>query len=323
MIGRRILVSVLALAMLTALVVELGKAQGSSLSEQVQAGETEDLAQEVGGYIPVQGQVADANGHLLDGDYNITFRLYDDPVAGAWLCSYTEVVPVTNGLFTVYIGGICALPGVFTGDQLYLGIKVEDDEEMVPRQPIYPVPYAMSLQPGAKIQGDVGGSVLWVENTRSTGNNNGIHGRAASPDGYGGYFDNDGGGYALGVGGGMEMSVNATSAQPINVGDRYRDNAIIAWANVNSDGTIGWEFGVASATRAGVGNYIIELDANTAGTSSFIPMAIAEVETAPDSAEEVRILSINQTNSSIFRVYITNGNWNLVDNQFMFMVTGR
>jgi hypothetical protein len=121
----------------------------------------------------------------------------------------------------------------------------------------------------------------------------------------------------------VSIPTNATGATTINVGDRYRDNAIIAWANVNSDGTIGWDFGVASVTRAGAGNYIVELDAETAGTSSFIPIAIAEVESQPDSAAEARIVSINQTAQSIFRVYITDGNWTMVDNQFIFMVTGR
>jgi hypothetical protein len=313
----------LALGLLMALAVGLGLAQGPSLGEQARPEGTEGLAEEVGGSIPIQGRLTDADGHPLDGDYSITLGLYDDPVAGAELCSYTEVVPVTNGLFKVYIGGVCALPGVFTGDQLYLGIKVAGDEEMVPRQPIYPVPYAKSLQPGARIQGSVGGSALWVENTQSTDDIIGVHGRAASPDGYGGYFDNDGGGYALGVGGGMEMSVNATGAKSINVGDRYRDNAIIAWAIVNSDGSIGWDFGVTQVIRAGPGNYIVEIDAETVGTTSFMPIAIAQVESQPDSAGKARIVSINQTSNGIFRVYINNGNWAMVDNQFIFMVTGR
>jgi hypothetical protein len=121
----------------------------------------------------------------------------------------------------------------------------------------------------------------------------------------------------------VHIPTDATWATTIDVGDRYRDNAVIAWANVNSDGTVGWEFGVTSVTRAGAGNYIIEIDAATVGTSSYIPMAIAEVEAQPDSAAAARILSINQTSNSIFRVYITDGNWAMVDNQFMFMVTGR
>jgi hypothetical protein len=245
---RRIPIGLLALGLLLALAVGLGKAQGPGSGEEYRPEGIKDLAQGVGGYIPIQGRLTDTNGNPLNGTYSIRFRLYDDPEAVAELCSYTEVVPVTNGQFMVYIGGVCALPGVFTGAQLYLGIQVEDDDEMVPRQPIYPVPYAMSLQPGAKIQGSVGGSGLWVENTQSTGNVYGVRGSAASPDGYGGYFDNGGGGYALGVGGGMKMTVNATGAQPINVGDRYRDNAIVAWGKMSggNPGSIQAEFGITA-----------------------------------------------------------------------------
>ena len=145
-----------------------------------------------------------------------------------------------------------------------------------------------------------------------------------SPDGYGGYFDNDGGGYALGVEGGMRMTVDAGAAIPITVGDRYRDNAIVAWAKVSAGGTASAEFGVASVTKdPGSGSYLIELDAHAASATALIPIAIAEVESAPDSAGEVRIVSINQAAAYTFRVYITNGNWALVDNDFVFMVTAR
>jgi hypothetical protein len=190
--GRWILISVSALGLLLALAVGLSLAQGPGQDEQARPGGAESPAQEVGGYIPIQGRLTDANGQPLDGDFNITFSLYNDLAAAAEICSYTQVVPVTNGLFTVYIGGACALPGVFTGGQLYLGIKVESDEEMAPRQPIYPVPYALSLKPGAKIAGSVVGSVLWAENTRATGPIYGVRGYAASPDGYGGHFDGEG-----------------------------------------------------------------------------------------------------------------------------------
>ena len=289
----------------------------------------------VGSRIPIQGRLTDASGNPLTGTYNIRFRLYDAALGGSVLCEDTNSVEVTNGLFNSEIWGDCGSSNI-TGQQLYLGIKVGADDEMTDRQAIYPVPYAFSLKPGANISGTVASDAVvhaenWATNGRglrgwaraASGVNYGVIGGSWSPDGYGGYFDNDGGGYALGVEGGMKMTVDATGVHPINVGDRYRDNAIIAWANINSDGTIGWDFGVTQVIRAGPGNYIVEIDADTAGTSSFIPIAIAEVESQPDSAAEARIVSINQTAQSIFRVYITDGNWAMVDNQFVFMVTGR
>lgn len=127
----------------------------------------------------------------------------------------------------------------------------------------------------------------------------------------------------VGENGCVNMGINAGPATTISIGDRYRDNAIIAWAMVSSNGSVGWEFGVASVTRAGTGNYMIELDAHAAGVTALIPIAIAEVESQPDSAAEARIVSINQTADNIFRIYINDGNWNVVDNDFVFMVTGR
>jgi len=121
----------------------------------------------------------------------------------------------------------------------------------------------------------------------------------------------------------VNLANNAGPATVINIGDHYRDNSIIAWASVSSNGDIGWEFGVASVTRAGAGNYIVELDAHAAGVTALIPIAIAEVESQPNSAAEVRIVSINQTADNIFRIYINNGNWAPVDNDFVFMVTAR
>jgi hypothetical protein len=95
------------------------------------------------------------------------------------------------------------------GRRLYLGIEVEGDDEMTPREPIYPVPYAFSLRPGAVISGSTSAAIVHIENHNSsgrglrvyamseTGTNYGIVGASRSPDGYGGYFYNNGNGTAL------------------------------------------------------------------------------------------------------------------------------
>ncbi len=98
---------------------------------------------------------------------------------------------------------------------------------------------------------------------------------------------------------------------------------LIAWGSVGSNGDLYWEFGVTSVSREGVGNYMIEIDASAVGVTALIPIAIAEVESQPDTAAEARIVSINQTAYNIFRVYINNGSWAPVDNDFVFMVTAR
>jgi len=55
----------------------------------------------------------------------------------------------------------------------------------------------------------------------------------------------------------------------------------------------------------------------------LIPIAIAEVESPPTSAASARLVTINQYATNQFIVYITNGSYTLVDNDFVFIVTGR
>jgi hypothetical protein len=140
----------------------------------------------------------------------MTFRLYATAVDGTALCVDTNTnVPVNNGLFNTAIWGNCD-NDILNGRQLYLGITVGTDSEMTPRQPFYPVPYARSLVPGVIISGTRGGdAILHIENWGSTGRglrsyamytataNYGVVGASRSPDGYGGYFYNSGGGVGL------------------------------------------------------------------------------------------------------------------------------
>jgi len=77
---------------------------------------------------------------------------------------------VSNGLFSAYVP--CS-SSVVDGRQLYLGVKVGSDIEMTDRQFIYPVPYAFSLIPGARIVDNNYNPLLVVQNT---GGGTGIHG---------------------------------------------------------------------------------------------------------------------------------------------------
>jgi len=332
--NQRILIIVLTLALLLIVAVGLSQAQGPGPDSAAESQEPLGPAAAVSDEIPIQGRLTDASGSPISGTRTITFTLYDSSVGGTAVCQDVDAVSVVNGLFSARMG-YCTASDI-NGQQLYLGIQVEGDPEMLDRQAILPVPYAWSLRPGANISGTVAGdAIVHAENsasdgrglrgyaTAASGTNYGVVGRSSSPDGYGGYFANNGGGYALGVDGGMRMTVNAGGAMTITVGDRYRDNAIIAWAKVSDGGSVSSEFGVASVTRAGVGNYMIELNAHATSVSALIPIAIAEIESQPDSAAEVRIVSINQTADNIFRIYINDGNWAPVDNDFVFMVTAR
>jgi len=215
---RRILVCILALGLLLALAVGLSQAQGPEPPEgDVRPQGETGVTAIVGDAIPIQGRLTDANGDPLpDGDYTLTFRLYDIVGGGTPLCVDVDGPPddpdsrvhVADGLFSAYMNFCTA--DVFDGQQLYLGIEVGDDGEMTPRQYIYAVPYAWSLRPGAIISGSKSGSILLVENTdgggdsyavwgQSSGGGFGVVGRSDSgpgvygwsPSGYAGYFDGD------------------------------------------------------------------------------------------------------------------------------------
>jgi hypothetical protein len=74
-----------------ALVMVLGSSAGLvSAGETSPAGEAPSPSQanvDVQNYIPVQGRLTDSSGLPLNGDFSVTFRLYDVVSGGAALCS--------------------------------------------------------------------------------------------------------------------------------------------------------------------------------------------------------------------------------------------
>jgi hypothetical protein len=176
---------------------------------QVETDSAEFLKASVYNVIPIQGRLTTAEGVPLDGYYDVWARLYEtsyDDVTLA-VCEDDDSVLIENGLFEMEIDW-CTSDDI-DGKRLYLGLQVEPDDEMTPRIPIYPTPYAFSLRPSAVINGDTSVAILHVENQHEsgrgvrsyamseTGTNYGIVGASRSPDGYGGYFYNNGGGVAL------------------------------------------------------------------------------------------------------------------------------
>lgn len=93
-----------------------------------------------------QGVLRDAAGNLLNGQYKIRLRLYSVPTGGSALHdeTFTNVV-VRAGAFSVVVGdgGTPIGATVFDNAQLFLGIAVNDNGEMLPRQRLHPVPWAM------------------------------------------------------------------------------------------------------------------------------------------------------------------------------------
>jgi hypothetical protein len=92
-----------------------------------------------------QGVLRDANGNLINGAVNLKLKLYGDVTGGTALYSEDFAnVNVRDGIFTVVVGDAQVLPiSVFDTFPLYLGLSVNNDAEMLPRQRFHPVPYAM------------------------------------------------------------------------------------------------------------------------------------------------------------------------------------
>ena len=99
--------------------------------------------------ISYQGRLADSGGTPLTGKYNLEFRIYDVPTGGTplWTEMWTGAnsVDVSDGLFNVMLGSIDnTLCSAIEGhDELYLGITVGTDSEMVPRVQLGSVPFSM------------------------------------------------------------------------------------------------------------------------------------------------------------------------------------
>jgi len=108
-------------------------------------------------YIYYQGRLTNPiNGlPVPNGTYTMTFRLYVEPTGGTAIAVDSHPVTVTtNGLFRTYIGFEA---DSFNGQTLWVGVQVKSDPEMTPRHYLRPVPYALSLRPGAVISGAPGG----------------------------------------------------------------------------------------------------------------------------------------------------------------------
>lgn len=91
-----------------------------------------------------QGMLTDSLGMpAADSDYEVTFGLYTDSIAGSSVWGETAMVQTTDGLFAHSLGSISALPTDIFSDygNLYLAIRV-GAEILEPRTQLLSVPYS-------------------------------------------------------------------------------------------------------------------------------------------------------------------------------------
>jgi hypothetical protein len=105
----------------------------------------------------VQGVLRDAGGNLMDGQYDLAFRIYASETAVQAEWEEAQTVTVVDGVFDVLLPGTAgknAFPADLfaAGDERWIGIQPEGFDEL-PRMPIAAVPYAMSAAVAATAYG--------------------------------------------------------------------------------------------------------------------------------------------------------------------------
>ena len=91
-----------------------------------------------------QGYLREPDGSLTTGAYDITANIYNIATGGDPL--YTTTLPgvtVRDGLFNLVLGDDPSLPSsVFANAPLYIGISLNGEAELIPRQRLHAVPWA-------------------------------------------------------------------------------------------------------------------------------------------------------------------------------------
>jgi len=91
----------------------------------------------------VQGLLTDAEDEPLpDQSYSVVFTIYGVETGGSALWTETRSIATLGGLFTIYLGQSNPLPlSLFENQNLWLGLAVEGEAEMTPRQRLSTAPY--------------------------------------------------------------------------------------------------------------------------------------------------------------------------------------
>jgi hypothetical protein len=105
--------------------------------------------------IDYQGKITDSSNNPITTSVSITFTIYDASTGGTaeWTETHASVTPV-DGLVHVLLGSETAFEDdLFDGSDLWLGINVNSDGEMIPRLRIVSVPYAIYANDADKLDG--------------------------------------------------------------------------------------------------------------------------------------------------------------------------
>lgn len=95
------------------------------------------------GILSFQGKLTDTAGvPVQDSVYLVRFRLHEHETGGPLLWYEAQQVRTRAGLFSVLLGSVSPIESVPEQGSLYLGMKVGEDQEMVPRTRLVSAAYS-------------------------------------------------------------------------------------------------------------------------------------------------------------------------------------
>jgi len=179
---RGILIGISVVGLLLALT--RGSAMAQAPEERVEPQGGVSIEALVSPYFSYQGMLRE-DGSPVTGTRDMVFQFYSDGACTAVVGSAIPVsdVAVEAGVFSV---GLSIASNYVNGQGLWLGIQVEGTT--VGCQEILAVPYALSLRPGARIEGEQSNwDALHAVNTATSGQSYGVYSRSYAPTGRGTY----------------------------------------------------------------------------------------------------------------------------------------
>ena len=104
-----------------------------------------------------QGRLLDdTTGLPVDGNHNLTFRIYESPASTTALWSESLSITFDNGFYTVVLGSDIGNPldsSLLSSDPLYLELQLNSDTPFLPRQKFHSLPFAQIAKEAKSLKG--------------------------------------------------------------------------------------------------------------------------------------------------------------------------
>lgn len=106
-----------------------------------------------------EGRFFDANGDPEKGPLDVVFSLYASAEGGTPIWQETQRLELSNGAYTTRLGLLAPLTlDLFRGGPLWVGLRIGEDREFMPREPLASVPYAVRAEVASGLE--IGGQPI-------------------------------------------------------------------------------------------------------------------------------------------------------------------